>query len=285
MKFLVFKEPYPFNTSVVSALRTAILYGLFVFIFLYVFQPFGLGNYEHPNKILHLIGYGSVTFFCLSSSNILGWIVLPRIFNEKSWTVGKNILYTTWMFFYIGIGNLLYSHFMGFFHLNLETFLKFQTLTILVGIFPVSLITVFLYNKKLKEALQSASYLNHSMIKQDASNEEVLIPSKNQSENFKLKLENLLYAKAVENYIEFYLCDKENQLNKVIVRNTFKAMTDFFSKHANIEKCHRSYLINLDHVQSFEGNAQGLSITINESIQVPVSRSYVKSIKEKLSQK
>lgn len=284
MKFLVFKEPYPFNASIISALRSALLYGVFVFLFLYIFQPFGLGNYNHPDKIWHLIGYGFVTFACLSSSNIIGLIIFPNQFNEQGWTVGKNIMYTTWMFFYIGVGNLLYSHAMGFFHLSLETFIKFQVLTILVGIFPVSLITVFLYNKKLKESLTSAQELNHSIHPTEPSKQEITIPSKNQSDDLKLSLDQLLYAKAEENYIEFYLLEENNAIKKVIIRNTFKAITDFFSDYKMIEKCHRSYLINLEQVQSFVGNAQGLKITVKGEESVPVSRSYVTMIRKKLSQ-
>lgn len=283
MKFMVFSEPYPFNSSVLIAFRTALLYGLFIFLFLYIFQPFGLGNYDHPDKIWHIVGYGSVTFFCLSSSNILGLLIFPKLFNESCWTVGKNIIYTTWMFFYIGIGNLVYSQLMGFFEFSLKMFFEFQILTVLVGMFPVSLITVFIYNKKLKDSLQSASELNSSILPHEVSHQEISIPSKNQSEKLKLNLDEFLFAKAVENYIEFHLLKSDGSTNKIIIRNTIKEITDFFDEYQNIEKCHRSYLINLDHVQSFEGNAQGLKITTKGNEKVPVSRSFVSSIKNKLS--
>ncbi len=287
MKLSVLKAPFPFHNSIPIMLRSALFYGGFVFLFLYVFQPFGLNQYNSPNKLWQLAGYGLVTSFCLLSSNLVFYFFTPVWFSAKTWTVGKNILYMTWMFFFIGLGNLFYSHLLSFFSLNLSAFLHFQALTLMVGAFPVSISTFIVYNRKLKAALEKATELNRSIQPQKANTElNVLLPSKNKSEELSIAINSLLFIKATENYVEVYQKDGEGIYNKSIIRNTLKDIEVYLKDYHFIQKCHRSYLVNLQLILQFKGNAQGLTLNFKglNDLEIPVSRSYVKQIKAELEQ-
>lgn len=281
----IVKEPYPFNKSLKKEILSAVVFGLFVFLFLQIFQPFGLSNYRSESKTFELAGYGLVTFTVLLANNLLFSLLFPQWYSRATWTVGKNILYTTYMFFCIGLGNLFYSVWRGYLNLDLDGFLFYQGMTLLVGLFPVTLSTFVVYSNRLKKAINEANGLNSVLGKQEEIDHSAMqIPSFNKSEKISLKVDQLFCIKSTENYVELYFSEK-NQIKKEVIRNTLKNLESIFEAFPNIQKCHRSYLVNLDKVQHFSGNAQGLALTFKEELNltIPVSRTFVKTIKGQLS--
>lgn len=280
MNWKIIYEPYPFDDSLKKAVISAIAFGLFVFVFLRFFQPFGLGNWESESKTIILLGYGLVTTFCLFSNFLIFKTLAPNWYSVKTWTVGKNIVYTLWMFFTIGLGNLLYSVFQNFIPFTLEGFWFYQALTLTVGVFPVIFSTLLVYNRRLSAMQKTAAGLNSSIHEHPDSAKLITIPSQNKSENTELNSNNILAIKSIENYVEIYH-ESEQELKKEVIRNTLKNIESTFSELQSVKKCHRSYLVNLDKVEKFKGNAQGLTLSfeIEPTLEVPVSRAFVKEIK------
>jgi hypothetical protein len=280
MRWKVIYEPYPFDDSVKRATISAVAFGLFVFIFLRFFQPFGLSNWQSNSKTIQLFGYGLVTTFCLFSNFLVFKTLLPNWYSKKTWTVGKNIVYTLWMFFTIGFGNLLYSTYRNFIEFSLDGFWFYQGLTLTVGVFPVIVSTLLVYNRRLSAMQKTAAGLNTSIHKHADSTQLVTIPSQNKSENIQLNSNNILAIKAIENYVEVYH-DSENRVKKEVIRNTLKNMEEAFLEFNSVQKCHRSYLVNLEKVHKFKGNAQGLTLSfeIQNTLEVPVSRAFVNKIR------
>jgi hypothetical protein len=287
MNWNVLKEPYPFTKSLKREVISSLAFGGFVFCFLFFLQPFGISNWESETKGLQLFGYGLVTTFCLFSMYLIFNVLFPNWYSEKTWTVGKNIFYTTLVFFIIGFGNLLYSVSRGFLDFSIESFWFYQGLTLAVGIFPVVVSTLFVYNIRLKRMVLEAAQLNQEVNNKTENNsDQITIPSQNKSEELNLNVEALLAIKAVENYIEVY-ANENGKLTKTILRNTLKNAEESLATIKNISKCHRSYLVNLKQVQHFSGNAQGLTLDFGNlvDLSVPVSRAYVYSIKSSLKKR
>jgi len=283
MKWNVLNQPYPFDVSVKKTFVYSISFGLFIFLFLAVFQPFGLSNYHSETKIWELSGYGWVTALLLFFNTVLFSFLLPNWYTEKNWTVGKNIFFTVWVIFTIGLGNLLYSAYRNYVQLDLDSFLFYQGVTVLVGALPVTISTFIVYNRKLNRSLKEASELNNNLSNPNNSPIETIeIPSKNKTENLTINLHHLLAIKAVENYVEILYLDEN--LKTVLLRNTMKNIELTLKRYAFIQKCHRSYLVNTEMIESFYGNAQGLKLSFktSEDISIPVSRSYVEAIKNTL---
>lgn len=281
----IFQEPYPFDNSYKRAIASAFFFGLFIFLFLLFFQPFGLVNYHSDAKTLEIAGYGLVTTLCLLSNFFLFSFLFPKWYSKETWTVGKNILYTLWMFFTIGLGNLLYSVYQNYLDLNFQGFVFYQFMTLLVGALPVIFSTLLVYNRRMKSMIKEAKYLTDSLVVNEKKNSPTVdIPSLSKSENVSIQPETLLLVKAVENYIEIHSIENDG-FKKEIVRTTFKSVNQAFSGIEYIQKCHRSYLVNLNQVEEFSGNAQGLTLKFKQNFDkdVPVSRAYVKEIKLKLS--
>jgi len=286
MNWTILHQPYPFKNSLKKEVVTSLAFGAFVFIFLRVLQPFGIGNWHSETKTLELLGYGLVTIFCLFSNYLVCRTLLPNWYCYKTWTVGKNILFTLWVFFTIGCGNLLYSVYQGYLELNLKGFLFYQGLTVVVGLFPVVISTLIIYTQRLTIMVKEAQNLNDSLHIAEAREIQVIeIPSQNKSEELKFELDELLAIRAVENYVEVYLL-RENAVFNMILRNTLKNAAASLSSISSVQKCHRSFIVNLSKVTCFKGNAQGLKLQLEgtNELEIPVSRAYVAEIKLKLLQ-
>ena len=103
----ILQQPYPQDESLRRDLAATVLAGLFVFGFLWLFQPFGIGNWHHPRKVWYLAGYGLVTLAAMGFDLILVKRLFPRFFAEPHWTVGKTIGWTLFILMTVTVGNNL----------------------------------------------------------------------------------------------------------------------------------------------------------------------------------
>ncbi|UZR96368.1 LytR/AlgR family response regulator transcription factor [Chondrinema litorale] len=104
------------------------------------------------------------------------------------------------------------------------------------------------------------------------------------NEIFTFEDRDFSYAVAEGNYTDFYFSGK-GELNSV----TYRISLSSFEKQinsSNLQRCHRSYLVNLDKVINISGNAQGLKLTLDDNTsEIPVSRKYISMIKASLLKK
>lgn len=91
---------------------------------------------------------------------------------------------------------------------------------------------------------------------------------KDESFYHKINLDEILYLKSDDNYIELFLKDRKH-----LVRGTLKAFQPKLPKELFVQ-VHRSYIINLKAVESFGANF----VTV-EGTKIPVSKSYQDSVK------
>jgi membrane protein YdbS with pleckstrin-like domain len=155
-KFL--DQSYPI---VEDSWKVIISISCFISLFLLIFQPFELSKVEGPYRYLIFIGYGAVTFLIL----VFNMKILPSLFKdffeEKSWTVKKQLLFFGWILFTIGIGNFIYTvPTTSYFDFNFKAFILFQVYTLVIGLFPVTFLVIIQQNYLYRQHLQSASELN-----------------------------------------------------------------------------------------------------------------------------
>src|SRR5688572_22272421 len=159
----IFRQPFPAHT-LAGSIRMAAVLGLLVAAILLVFQPFGLQEMADGfAKILYLLGYGLVTFACISLSSIILSKLFPGWFKAGSWTIGKEILITLFNFLLIGFGNTLHSFVIFNQPISLPYLLWFEGITLAVGILPVSLIVLFRYSRLLSRNLNLAREMNSEL--------------------------------------------------------------------------------------------------------------------------
>ena len=103
MIFNYLKQPHPFITN---NWTTVILMSLFIALFMYVFEPFGMNMNKSEYKTLIELGYGLVTFVVLTIFLIILPLIFKNVLCEQNWTIGKELLWFSTILFVIGIGNL-----------------------------------------------------------------------------------------------------------------------------------------------------------------------------------
>jgi len=287
----IFRQPYPVQNETKVKIFTSLGMGLFVFAFLYIFRPFGLNNLPFEYALSFLLGYGIITTLCL----IFNFFLLPKIlinlFNEEKWTVGKEILFILWIIFMIGIANSIYSviNLSAFTlaSLNYKTLFFFQFVTLAVASLPVVILVLIknlrLTKKNLQLALAISNNLNHKQRLSGKKEELVTIESENKKDNFTTNAINIIAISAADNYIEINY-EENNVLKKKLIRSTLKIARDNLKSYTAFYRCHRTWIVNLDHIRNVSGNSQGYKLIMkHEELIIPVSRNLNKELTLRIS--
>lgn len=264
--------------------KIIILASLFISLFMLIFQPFGLATYEYPYKILLLIGYGGVTFIVL----VLNSIAIENLFKQRieGWTILNQILWQTWIVMTIGIANYFYTAIFLPMEFNIISLIIFQLFTFLIAVIPVVTITLVEYTLKLKNNLENATEINDLLLAKQAPSSDgkiVSLIAKNDNNIVEVKLSDLLYIESSGNYIIIHYTE-DNRTSKSVLRNTIKNTETQLKEYSSLIKCHRAFIININKVQSAEGDSMCLKLSLeNSDAIIPVSRSHYKEIKDALS--
>jgi hypothetical protein len=280
------KEPYPLN-SIRKMTWFGALVAVFVFLFLSFFQPFGLGAETLDELVKVTATYGLITFATIVLGTLGMRRLFPGYFQESQWVFGRELLITLINFFLIGVFNTLYSDYMFSIGLTLRGFLFFQLYTIGVGFFPIIFFMMLKYTHLLRANTQSASDLSGSISKaqettNSASDAKIQIHSELKKDDLEIYGVDLVYAETADNYVAVYHL-LEGKLQKSLVRSTMGRLEDDVVACPRLIRCHRAFLVNLDFLESFRGNAQGLQLRLKHSQnEIPVSRNMVAKIKKLL---
>ncbi len=271
------KRPYPNSASWKSELVTGVAISTFIFLFLRLFQPFGLHN-EFPYKNMIIGGFGLVTFLAYAIETFLLPQFLPQFYLEEKWTTGKQLLMSISTVILIAIGNWTYLVALGFTTFSYVSGLGLILNTFLVGSFPVTIMVIITEMRLLKLHSNASEAVNQGI--QNAALElpdpdEIQILNEDGKPALEIDPAKVIYITSADNYVEVHIQENE-QTRKQLVRSSLRGMENQLSGNTNFFRCHRSYLINLQHVEHSEGNSAGLRLDLNHvSTQIPVSRSYV----------
>jgi len=275
-------QPYPKEKSRAQKWRETLLFGLFVFLFLLIFQPFGLSMIK--SKILILSGYGLITSFVVGHLNFVAPTLFPAFYEEKNWFVWKEILSILSSIILIAGFNLVYSYFLGFFEISFTNFFVFLGITISLGVFPVTISVLIKYYSALRQNQQDAQPLHDQLAKPNqlrAHHEGNLELRSSDDELVGIwPIDNIIRIEAAQNYVELYHL-KSQELQRSLIRLPIKEVEAQAKKFPNLIRTHRSHMINLQHISEVSGNAQGLQVLLDYQKQaVPVSRSRIKTFQQ-----
>ena len=277
----ILNHPYPCIYDQKEKLLIAGFFGIFVIAFLLIFQPFGISEARGDYMPLKISGYGVVTFAVLIIVYYFSPLIYPNFFKEKNYTVGRELIFTVIIILLIGVASSTYSKFIipepyG------PSMLGMIAQTFLVGIFPLSFLTIFKYNRLNKSNKKSSSEIN--LTKQKIEHQTIELKESNfylissEQEELKIATKDLLYLESDGNYVSIHQI-KDGSIVKSKHRITLKSLIEQNNSN-NVIRCHRSFIINLDHVMNVSGNAQGLKFTISHTDDIiPVSRKYISVVK------
>jgi len=243
--------------------------GLFIFLFLLLFKPFGLAT-TGKQLVFFCLMYGMITFLVsLGFNTIVNYLVQK---DQPTWVFWKWILVTLLLIFCIALANYLFGLLVfDNFHFSLFALLGMILNTLLLGAFPLVFIGSILLIQNRQKNVGIANELSIPI--ENNHNETIQL-----GETTYL-IDDILFVAAMQNYVIIHSKTLPNQT----LRSTLTKLENELTIH-NVIRCHRSYLINISSIKSVSGNAQGLKLNLHNSNQiVPVSRKYIPKIKEILA--
>lgn len=272
-------RPYPTSSF---SWKTNLPIGLFIAVFLLIFQPFGLSQVTGAGSSLSLAGYGLLTFLVLQMDQFLLGLLLRKESTERTWTVGKELLTIGFILWTIGLANYFYSIALFPLSASIRLLLTFQFFTLAVGIIPVTILTLLRQIRLAKENLRMATSVNTIVGHTPGEDAPRTITIQGESEVLELDLSDFLFAESTGNYLNIHFL-KAGFTKSSLIRCTLKSAETQLEHIPSIVRCHRAYLLNADCIQKAKGNAQGLRLQLQHSQdEIPVSRSYAKKLLEKI---
>lgn len=272
-------KPYYFNPSIKFKSKLSLVFGFFVFSFLYIFEPFTLSTFKEY-LFDYTLGIGLVTFVGTLIVLIIPPILFKNYFNEDNWTIGRNLIY-------IGLCIIFNGTILWFFgqlfkqktnieHINYFTFIYY---TFLVSALPLIIFISFnekRIRKKREETAKEINDFNNAKLEVNLPLKNVVISSENNKESFTIEVEKLVYITSEGNYASFFIIEN-NELKEKILRVTLTKIESFLKDYDFIIRCHKSYIINTKYVNGITGNARGYLLKCNIlDFYIPVSRKFSK---------
>lgn len=269
--------PYPLIISNGIILRYSLVIGTFIFLFLFVFQPFGIANIA-PKKTLIISGYGFITFF-------LTWFYLSLrklLFKDSTWITLYQISFYIVLLASIALANSFYTSIHNS-QLNTSHF-DFMLYTISIAVIPIIFISFthqkYLSDKYIQESKQINNSLNKSNPISDSDAQEIEFSPKI-TILYGLNQDSILFIESEKNYLIVYVL-KQKESVAVKIRGTIKDILAELNP-LHFKRTHRAFVVNLKYIENTSGNALGLKLKLKGiDVEVPVSKNFIKDFKEQL---
>ncbi len=256
-------QPYPYHYHFRGLLRLAIISFVAVFVFLWLFEPFHVNPEEQKLDywLICLLHASVPVFIFYFYFSLLNLVVSERV--KDNWTLGKEVLHLGSLFFLFGIASFLlrdviYTNpdnwsWRYFFEEIKNTFLGgtlISSLLILLNFYR-------LYAATQKQALLLNIHLPETKVKEL---QPISIATQVKADDFDLKIETFLFARAEGNYVEIF-CRTEDGVKKELKRITLTKLESQLSILPQLIRCHRAYLVNTTNIYRIDGNAQGYRVS------------------------
>ncbi len=251
----------------------------FAFLFLWIFEPYGLYNLNLNEKILAIslyVGIGMVLMF-------LQFYPLKKLLIKK-YTVLNIIIWIMLSFVVIGTSSsIINSYLYNDGQFNFLAFLIFQGIILSINIIPVSALILIHYNITLRKRLKITTSVNDTLqTKSDIVQKEkkvIVLNSENKNERITISLDSLIFISSQDNYIEVNHLE-DGTAKKSLLRYSLSKVEQDNKELTEIFRCHKGYIINKRIIESVTGNAAGYRLKLNHANNlIPVSRQWNNEIK------
>ena len=277
-----FRKPFPLVESFRDILLISLGSGIVVVAFLTIFKPFGIDT-VNKDIFFYLCGYGLIDSVVTALNLILWPLILPAFFNNYRWTTGKNLISILWILLTISLSNFVYGEYLvgqdyveGLKQLDRAGFSSWIFMTFSVGVIPVVFALYFIEKKLVRSNQHLAEEFNKNIKGPDTdrSVQEIVIDS-GRDTALRINSSDFICVQAEGgNYATIYWLN-ESEIKKEMLRLTLLGFLEKTESIESIVRCHKSYILNLEKVVSFRGNARSVTVMLDGlDFEIPVSRSF-----------
>jgi len=252
--------------------------GIFVFIFINVFEPYGIYNSQNKSNFEIFLEI-NIAILGVVATLALSQFVIRMIVGAKHFTYLTIVLWFLFEAFLIGVVWTLLTVLIDG---NMSSVLNLWISNIVECIFLIGLpyfatISYLSFKEKTRKVTRLQEKINKKK-----TNPNAIIPFKGSSnkEKMSIRLEDVLYIESDDNYVVVYFT-KNQQLEKMMLRNTIKKLEVELLPYGII-RCHRSYMVNPINISRKEKTPKGFNLFFKkfEELVVPVSKSYTSELEK-----
>ena len=262
---------------------------VFVIGFMLVYRPLN-SIQEEVNPTLVSV-FGGVTFIVLTLSIIVLPRLFPATFDPVNWTLQKYLVQTVAQCLVIGGFAIAIDKVYVCPDKTIpEIAVHAYTQVALIGIIPVTIITLLLKNTMLQENLKEAILANQQLEKIKNLKSDIHKTDSNKitiysdtSDTLSFNLPDLLFIQADDNYCTIFWMEG-NIVQKKLLRINLKNLESQFNNSFTI-RCHRSYIVNVHAISNVTGNTNGYKLRVKDTEHfIPVSRQKGKVVMDKIAE-
>ncbi|MGL5786015.1 MAG: LytR/AlgR family response regulator transcription factor [Bacteroidales bacterium] len=246
-------------------LLIAILIFFGTFLFAFIFEPFQVNKSEHnyPYSLI-CFSWAAISLFAY-----LAVSYMRRIFLLKSKLFRYDLFWFTLLLFIIGLMNYSIRPFIYHMPDNLSgDYLSEEMIhAFLFGVLMLTFIQMIM-------TITQSQTLHTPRIRLEETNDVIKIDTALKAESINIEPDKFVCAESDGNYLTVYTFNS-SQLTKTLIRLTISDFEKNFSSHQTILRVHRSYIINMRHIQRVNGNSRGYMLLLSAMQDpVPVSRTH-----------
>ena len=272
-------------TEPTSQVLNVIISTLFALVFLTAYVPFsetawfqvGRSNYF----FITVAFVGSGTIFLGLSRVFMNWLT-KRIRHFAFWA------YLLWLFLEIMIIAVCHT-LISFFQIQAtdHSFGYLYAKSVLITFIALGVpYTITILGILLKDAQRRMTLTRSDLV---ASDDEVMpehteiinLMDNNGTLKLSVKLDNLYYIKAEDNYINVFY-QRSGTIASYMLRCKMKTIEDNCTETSSLMRCHRSYIVNIKKVSVLHNEADGFVLDFErEGLEsIPVSKTYSQKVLE-----
>ena len=280
----------------------AVLLCVYSIIYTILIQPLGLALLDWADKLLVIAVYGAITLAMIIVSFYIAGI-WKEYFRKQSF-IFKYLFIALINIILLSITLFLYNSLQGLSLLNFSSFADVLLQVTIISILPIIVLILFAeritYAQNLKDIpLEFIAQQQTQIIEQpkeiqqlqedkteipEIENKHIIFEINHAGEKLELLQSQIICFEANDNYTAiFYLAN--NKLKKELYRISLKKLEVHLIEYKEIIRCHKSYIINITHLNHISGNAQGFRMHLNYiDFEIPVSRSFPRQIIDDLKE-
>ena len=269
-----------------NVVRMILFTTVYSLVFINIFRPFNSETWIPNNNSTNYFMYSSlmvlVGMVVVSISRIIMGFVVKKVQltfpDYVLWLVSDAVvvsLFYVFIAYKVGfIDNFLQDHpEMTTWEAIYNIFWKSTANTVWMLLIPYTIALLFLDNQHIKSKLKEIG-------DRGADNSIVHLKDEKGEIRLSINIENILYAESADNYVTVKYINNDKIVD-FLLRTNLKKLSDDL-RDTPIQRCHRSFMINLLHVTSLKKDQTEFVIQFDTTSikDITVSKSYQDSIME-----
>jgi hypothetical protein len=262
-----------------NMIKSVLFTAIFSLAFVNLYRPFESARWVDVTEVGYFL-YSCLFVFVgicvIAISRILMYIFVQRIsisyFEYIIWLIMEVIILSGFYTLYV----IWISPTLEFFKYDdiITVFKEVNINTFLVVFIPYLVSWLYINNISLRKRVLELESMGLSQVGVINFTDE-----KGESK-LSLSANSLIFIESADNYVEINYVN-QNKLNKFLLRNSMKRMEDLLIG-TNVCRCHRSFIVNMEHVTAMRRNAEELEIEfkIPDIKKIPISKTYANKVSE-----